>query len=511
VKSWLVLFGVVLVLLSGCQTATPTGVTSTPKEPTQMVPITFTSEPGSQSTAIMTLVTPPVPTVTKQPFPTATVTPRFEMLIPLDELPSGFYVTYYNLKSNTLEAISLQGKTYILAEVNGVFEHSDNSVHTMVNQSILHIRTGENTVIAERDEDCSQYSISGSGDLIAANCVNSGVDLFSVESEWQTLLPVDVGYPDVKFPSLSMEKQKLAFCMKDTEVDSGQSTYIVELNKCLLQENCPLRKIAADCAEETHWSPDAQMLSLSFPERIMRVDLVQKISFDLVADTEKQFNNGAAWSPDGKWLAYVSADGTGQAAMHAINLISLHGGEPKQLMEAEHSLQMVGWMNIITPFAEGNSYMILPSEMQHWMKSEPGAIAKNTKRLPPGDRIRVLSQHSIVDGVTWWRVLFGGTVGWVVENPDWFQDDWKIDLLSPVFVSGYRLVVTEAGVDVRLREAPSLASVVKRSLMPGVRLKVIDGPAIVDDFRWWLVVLDESGITGWVVEDPLWYAGYVEK
>jgi hypothetical protein len=77
---------------------------------------------------------------------------------------------------------------------------------------------------------------------------------------------------------------------------------------------------------------------------------------------------------------------------------------------------------------------------------------------------------------------------------------------SPVFETGRRLIVKLSGNDLRLREMPSLNGAVKRFLQPGMKLKILDGPAVVDRYNWWLVEIEGSKIYGWVVEEALWYA-----
>lgn len=79
-------------------------------------------------------------------------------------------------------------------------------------------------------------------------------------------------------------------------------------------------------------------------------------------------------------------------------------------------------------------------------------------------------------------------------------------LQSPVFETGSRLIVKLSGNDLRLREMPSLNGAVKRYLQPGMRLLIVDGPAVVDQFNWWLIEIEGSKIYGWVVEEALWYA-----
>jgi hypothetical protein len=68
------------------------------------------------------------------------------------------------------------------------------------------------------------------------------------------------------------------------------------------------------------------------------------------------------------------------------------------------------------------------------------------------------------------------------------------------------LIVKISGNDLRLREMPSLNGQIKRYLQPGMKLKIVDGPAVVDNYNWWLVEIEESKIYGWVVEEALWYA-----
>jgi hypothetical protein len=180
--------------------------------------------------------------------------------------------------------------------------------------------------------------------------------------------------------------------------------------------------------------------------------------------------------------------------------------EHRLFFELDKPVELVGWLNVVSPFQTGNHYVVLPSEKQYWLKGAPEEEAFNLKLLVAGERVRVLEKSEIVGSEHWWQVRVGDYTGWVKENSNHFQDDWMYGLQSPVFETGSRLIVKLSGNDLRLREMPSLNGAVKRYLQPGMRLLIVDGPAVVDQFNWWLIEIEGSKIYGWVVEVALWYA-----
>ena len=212
------------------------------------------------------------------------------------------------------------------------------------------------------------------------------------------------------------------------------------------------------------------------------------------------------WSPDGRWIAYAQSEGTEEKPLSSIYLINATGSEPRLFFQSDHKIELVGWLNVISEFKPNNRYVVIPSEDQFWLKDIPSEDGFNLKLFIPEEKVRVNDQSEVVNGQKWWQVRVAEFTGWVQESALHFQDDWMFGLLSPVFEPGRQLIVKQSGNDVRLREMPSLNGNIKRYLQPGMKLQIIDGPAVVNDYNWWLVEIEESKIYGWVVEEAYWYA-----
>jgi hypothetical protein len=227
---------------------------------------------------------------------------------------------------------------------------------------------------------------------------------------------------------------------------------------------------------------------------------------ELVAPDQDAELKKIVWSPDGRWITFSTMKSGEEKTSSALYLMNLQVKEPRLFFETDHEIELIGWLNVITPFKTGNNYVVLPSENRYWLKDSPNEEAFNLKLMVAGEKVRVLEKFEVVNSEKWWQVRVGDYIGWVKENSLHFQDDWMYGLQSPVFETGRHLIVKLSGNDLRLREMPSLSGAVKRYLQPGMRLKIIDGPAVVDRFNWWLVEIEGSKIYGWVVEEALWYA-----
>jgi WD40 repeat protein len=83
---------------------------------------------------------------------------------------------------------------------------------------------------------------------------------------------------------------------------------------------------------------------------------------------------------------------------------------------------------------------------------------------------------------------------------------WLSTFSDPVFEIGSKLLVTGAGNQVRLRQSPSLSGEIVRYLEAGSKIELIDGPTIMDEQRWWKVVIESDQKAGWVIENEDWYA-----
>src|SRR3990172_1668552 len=67
--------------------------------------------------------------------------------------------------------------------------------------------------------------------------------------------------------------------------------------------------------------------------------------------------------------------------------------------------------------------------------------------------------------------------------------------------------ISKAGDDLNMRDTPSLGGEVVKQLKTGSYVEIVDGPVEADGYTWWKIQYldDQSGLTGWAVENQDWY------
>lgn len=438
--------------------------------------------------------------------PTANPTPFLKIDSQLLRLQPGMYLVYYDLETNDLIALSFQLSQTTIARSNQVYSHSINTIHALVADELINLLNDTKIKLPEFDNhNCSFSSISKSGEMVVSSCVGGEVYIFTGGDNWKKLFTEN--YP-IENPILSPDEEQLAFCLTKSIEDHTIGLYRINLEECLQNENCQFTFIASDCENTLYtWSPDANKIVVAnaqgtFDEFEFLFGTKSELS---TLPPEEKLTN-IMWSPDGRWITFSTTKNEEEDGSSSIYLMNVQIKKPRLFFEVERPFKMVGWLNVVTPFQTGNHYVVLPSENQYWLKSAPNEESFNSKLLVAGERVRVMEKSEVVGNERWWQVRVGDFSGWVKENSQHFQDDWMYGLQSPVFENGSRLIVKLSGNDLRLREMPSLNGAVKRYLQPGMRLMIVDGPAVVDQFNWWLVEIEGSKIYGWVVEEALWYA-----
>jgi hypothetical protein len=76
---------------------------------------------------------------------------------------------------------------------------------------------------------------------------------------------------------------------------------------------------------------------------------------------------------------------------------------------------------------------------------------------------------------------------------------------SVAFYIGSAYAISEEGADLNLRASPSIDAEVLRQLDTWEYVQVIGGPVDQGGYRWWEFDVCGSGLTGWAVENSLWY------
>jgi len=496
------IFLFLLVLLVGCaqsdleETTEKTATLSTPETLLQI-------ETMSPSQVVFNPTENIENTITTQP--TTKPTPFLKIESQFNLLPPGLYLVYYDLDLNSLVALSFQLSQTSIASSNQTFFHSNNSIYALVNQSLTNLKLKSNMDIPVLEHpNCEVSSISSTGTTIVSYCEDGAVFLLR-NNDWQRLFSSN--FP-IANPILSPDDEQLAFCLTDSTEVYKSGLYRIQLDECLENENCPFTYITSECESALYtWSPDGTMLAVAEAGgRFQQFEFVFGSKTELVAPGQDAELKKLVWSPDGRWITFSTMQTSEEKNSSEIYLMNLQVKEPRLFFETDHEIKLVGWLNVITPFKTGNNYVVLPSENRYWLKDSPDEGSFNLKLLVAGEKVRILEKSEVVNDEKWWQVRVGDYIGWVKEDPLHFQDDWMYGLQSPVFETGRHLIVKLSGNDLRLREMPSLRGAVKRYLQPGMRLKIIDGPAVVDRFNWWLVEIEGSKIYGWVVEEALWYA-----
>lgn len=503
----LVCLVIIFVLVAGC-----TGITTEMSPDTQLTIDSPATKPAKTNS--IENQTPGEPSIqdikTATPIPTSLPTPFLKIDSQINLLAPGFYLVFYDLNKGTLEALSFQMKLATIANGNEIFVHSTNTIYSLIGERLVNLQTRENFLVTALDpkENCQISSISLEGKMLAAGCEMGGLKVFSIGGEWQSVMPEFDQFSLQVLPQLSPSDQQVAFCMGDPEDEGSSKLYRIDLQACTSGEDCEPQVISNVCNDPLFaWSPDAKTMAVSDQRQGIRLfDFVFGTKTNLLTAEQTLQMDEIAWSPDGERIAFTRLEGSDKKPYSSIYLADVQGAEPRLFFTHENPIQLVGWLNIISPFNLNGRYEVLPSENQYWLKASPSHTAFNMKLFITGEKVRVLGKSERVDGEKWWQVRVGDFTGWVVENNLHFQDDWAYGLGSPVFEPGRRLIVKISGKDLRLREMPSLNGAVKRYLQPGMKLKIVDGPAVVDRYNWWLVEIEESKIYGWVVEEALWFA-----
>lgn len=148
------------------------------------------------------------------------------------------------------------------------------------------------------------------------------------------------------------------------------------------------------------------------------------------------------------------------------------------------------------------------------IRSAPDIGAAIVTRLSDGTQVQILDGPRSADGYTWWRVqTSSGAQGWAVDYVDGIRT--LVFLGAPISLSGNdqdvapsgcpiapsRLSVNQIAVandNLRVRSRPGTTSQQVADLGTGTATLVVEGPACVDNARWWKIRVENW--EGWVVE-----------
>jgi len=268
------------------------------------------------------------------------------------------------------------------------------------------------------------------------------------------------------------------------------------------------------------WSPDGKEIVFIREGDIYKIDLeTRKVSPLLV--TEDFLEAAPAWSPDGKWIAFIHYQQLDNG-----NLVVMDS-DGSRLKRIETGMYFSGKGEIdwstdgekITLTAGnrcGNIYEVdLKSNLVRrlvdtladeggpsWSPDGNWIIYAGT---PPnqscfseeGQRVslavRIYAKRK--DLSSGQMILEFNSSAWMT-SPAW----------SPVVFleTGKNYVISPLGNRLRLRESPSTQARIIKQFNTGEIITPLEGPLIEGEYRWWKVE-EETGLMGWVVEEPGWF------
>lgn len=130
------------------------------------------------------------------------------------------------------------------------------------------------------------------------------------------------------------------------------------------------------------------------------------------------------------------------------------------------------------------------------LRQTPGLTGLRIMEMPHETRVVIVGGPQQVDSLNWWQVrLADGTTGWAADKVEGIRT--LIILGSEPITIGDTLAIVVRSLN--LRERPGLRSPEIVTLVRGLDLLAVDGPASASGLRWWRVRLPRDG-EGWVAE-----------
>ena len=134
-----------------------------------------------------------------------------------------------------------------------------------------------------------------------------------------------------------------------------------------------------------------------------------------------------AWSPDGKWIAFMGTDTCGGGAISwEIFLIQPDGSGLIQLTNNPHRHPVSPSWSPLPALSSGKNFTITESGDFLNLRKIPSMNGEVLDQLNEGEEILVLEGPVEEDEYLWWkvRVIGSSLLGWVAENPGWFDGEW---------------------------------------------------------------------------------------
>ncbi len=139
------------------------------------------------------------------------------------------------------------------------------------------------------------------------------------------------------------------------------------------------------------------------------------------------------------------------------------------------------------------------------VRESPSPNAKRLGNFPPNAIVVVTEGPVEAEGYIWWQADNQyGLTGWIAGSDG--EDLWltgelgdKRPVNRPVRLGDVVMVTTASERNLSIRYEPGVHGLLKKRVVAGTHLQVIDGPVILDNMRWWKVQRAD-GLSGWAAE-----------
>ncbi len=243
------------------------------------------------------------------------------------------------------------------------------------------------------------------------------------------------------------------------------------------RKSVPLRVLPGVEKTMPAWSPDGEHIAFIGYEKekfkeggdlyIAAVDanFVIEIETKVKLDQYSQIS----WSPDGSQLAFASEDGN----LYLYNLTT---------RETTNLTNQTSGSNFSPAWSpDGDWLMYYGTPVERSESSGDQQVHQWLMAHLTGSRI----DHLV-------ELHLPSASGQVMINP------------ATHIKSGRDYQVTMLGDYLNLRKEPSTSAEVITMLRTGETVTPVDGPSEADGYRWWQVSVGQTGVTGWLADEPGW-------
>lgn len=223
--------------------------------------------------------------------------------------------------------------------------------------------------------------------------------------------------------SLSPDGSRIAF----TAPTMGEDIYILNTDgsKLVNITNSPSRETSL------YWSPDSSKIAFQTDrDGNWELYIIDADGSNLERLTNHPELDGPyLWSPNGDYLSFIST----RSGEYQIYIIMMDDYSIHKITNASNYPFLADiWVNktntslslldLINMFEIGRSLKISEAGNNLNLRSLP-ELDSEIAHLESGDHVNILEGPHTAYGYTWWKIsnIEQGIIGWVAENPDWFE------------------------------------------------------------------------------------------